>query len=91
MKIKDNEYIIGLYDIINKFTFDKKNLVNQYIIYMLDRTNEMFKYKNLPETVDKRLLEMWLQTRGVIAFTNLPEHYIVYFGEYGGNRNDISS
>jgi len=88
MKIKDNEYIIGLYDIINKFTFDKKNLLNQYIIYMLDRTNEMFKWKNLPETVDKRLLETWLQTRGIIAFTNLPEHYIVYFGEYGGNRNE---
>ena len=55
---------------------------------MLDRTNEMFKWKNLPETVDKRLLETWLQTRGIIAFTNLPEHYIVYFGEYGGNRNE---
>lgn len=46
---------------------DKPSSIFNYVQYMLDRTNRMFKYNNLPETIPEYLLEFMLQTYGSVA------------------------
>ena len=52
---------------------------------MLLRTQEMFRYENLPITVDKRNLELWAQCCGAVCFTNKPDgKFRVFYGSFGG-------
>lgn len=46
---------------------DKDTSVFNYVQYMLDRTNRMFRYTNLPETIPEYLLEYMLQAYGSVA------------------------
>lgn len=46
---------------------DKKQGVMQYVAYMLNRTQSMFEYTGLPESLPQRELELMLQTNGFIA------------------------
>lgn len=46
---------------------DKSNSNFIYIQYMFDRTNRMFRYKNLPDTIPEYMLEYMLQVYGSIA------------------------
>lgn len=46
---------------------DKKTSAMQYVSYMLNRTQSMFKYTGLPDSLPKRNLELMLQTNGFIA------------------------
>lgn len=43
--------------------------IRQYVSYMLDRTSRIFEYENLPPTIPPYVLEMLLQTGGVVCFT----------------------
>lgn len=54
------------YDIL-----DKDFGVTQYISYMLDRTSRIFEYDNLPPTIPAYILEMYLQTGGVVCFAQV--------------------
>ena len=46
---------------------DKQASVMQYVSYMLNRTQAMFKYVGLPDSLPQRNLELMLQTNGFIA------------------------
>lgn len=46
---------------------DKKQGAMQYVAYMLNRTQSMFEYTGLPESLPQRELELMLQTNGFIA------------------------
>lgn len=46
---------------------DKKGGVWQYVAYMLNRTQSMFEYEGLPDTLPQRELELMLQTNGFVA------------------------
>ena len=46
---------------------DKRSNVWSYISYMLNRTQGMFEYDGLPESLPKRELELALQTNGFVA------------------------
>jgi len=46
---------------------DKKQGVMQYVAYMLNRTQSMFEYTGLPESLPQRELELMLQTNGFIV------------------------
>lgn len=46
---------------------DKSTAVFQYVLYMLDRTQSIFKYTGLPDTLPQRMLEIMLQTNGWIV------------------------
>lgn len=48
---------------------DKHTGVHDYMDYMLDRTNMMFEWHNLPDTIPDYMLELMLQTFGVIAIS----------------------
>lgn len=67
---------------------DKNKCVKNYVEQMLNRTYNMFKYTNLPDTIPELFLEMQLQRNGccgVIKHNN--ELYAVY-GAVGGVLNE---
>ena len=80
---------------------DKERSVKQYINYMLDRTNQMFEYDGLPETIPAYVLELYLQIFGYAAFVKIdggqtvevpqkiktPPGVYIFFGGIGGMRD----
>lgn len=59
--------------------------VNFQIRYMLDRTQSMFTYEGLPETIPQRLLENILQTCGNACITRAPDgNLYAFWGGLGG-------
>lgn len=63
---------------------DKKRLINSYILYMLNRTQRMFEYKGLPETIPQREIELLLQCNRFFIFTKKDGKYYVFYGGLGG-------
>lgn len=59
---------------------DKEHGIRTYISYMLDRTNAMFEYTNLPETIPAYLLELYLQIFGYAAFAEIKSSDIANYG-----------
>ena len=56
--------------------YDYKNKdvnIENYIDLMLNRSQSMFHYENLPETINAEWLELLLQTRGSCIFTKIEE------------------
>lgn len=62
----------------------KQHLGEQHVLYMLNRTQVMFDYKNLPETIPARNLEMMLQLNGNVFFTKVRGDFYVFTGGLGG-------
>lgn len=74
------KYDTNFYD----FT-DKQQCVRNEVDYMLIRTMKMFRWKNLPDSINKRTLELWLQTCGAVFWTDKPDGILrVFFGGFGG-------
>lgn len=69
----------GLYD----FT-DKKENINDHIMYMLMRTQSMFKWSGLPETIPECMIEQYLQINGVCAITQVDDDLWCFEGGLGG-------
>ena len=80
---------------------DKEGSMKQYVNYMLDRTNKMFEYEGLPDTIPAYMLELYLQIFGYAAFVKVddvrpipspqelsfkPGVYL-FFGGIGGERD----
>lgn len=61
-----------------------KKLGEQHVFYMLNRTQVMFDYKRLPETIPARNLEIMLQLNGNIFFTEVEGKHYVFTGGLGG-------
>lgn len=66
---------------------DKERLKDSYIRYMLARTQRIFEYKNLPDTIPHRDLELMLQTFAFVIFTKKDDKFYVFFGGLGGMPN----
>lgn len=63
---------------------DKKRSVAEYVKTMFARTNQMFEYTNLPETIPHNQLELYLQINGDICFTEVDGNLYALPGEAGG-------
>lgn len=63
---------------------DKERCVTQHIKYMLNRTQSMFAWKNLPDTIPERSLELYLQTNGNVCFYKHDGSLYVFTGGLGG-------
>lgn len=68
---------------------DKPRSSKSYFKYLLSRTQMMFKYTNLPETIDPILLERMLQVNGVACITEAPNDFdspalYAFSGSFGG-------
>lgn len=79
---------------------DKSRGARQYVAYMLDRTNAMFEYKNLPDTLPAYMLELYLQIFGYCAVVDVKADWYSdapssndrpglhgFFGGIGGYRD----
>lgn len=62
----------------------KEHIGTAQILYMLARTQSMFDYEGLPETIPARNLEIMLQLNGNVFFTDKPGDYYVFTGGLGG-------
>ena len=47
---------------------DKRKSIYNYVLMMFDRTNQMFEYKGLPDTIPAHMLELYLQINGHIGW-----------------------
>ena len=62
----------------------KERIGEAQILYMLARTQSMFIYEGLPETIPARNLEIMLQLNGNVFFTQVDGDYYVFTGGLGG-------
>lgn len=81
-----NNYINGILNTTySLYPFEDKLLcVRQFIGYMLNRTQSMFKWKNLPSSIPERVLELYLQTNGNVCFYEYNGNLYVFIGGLGG-------
>lgn len=66
---------------------DKQSLVDYYYRLFLNKTQSMFEWKNLPDTIQQRDMEVLLQTVGYGIFVKNNSHYFVLYGTLGGLWN----
>ena len=80
-----NKYVYGLLGGCIDYEYeDKPRCINQHIAYMLNRTQSMFRWENLPETVPERSLELFLQTNGNVCWYKHNDDLYVFTGGLGG-------
>ena len=75
-KYRDNIY---LYDFK-----DKKQNVIDMVDYMLNRTNAMFTWEGLPDTIPAWILELYLQTNGNVIIYEYNDNLYAFIGGLGG-------
>ena len=83
MKRKDVEYKQA-----RNLIYSKDTALNDFIDNMLIKCHQMFVYKNLPDTIPKRVLERFLQENGYCIFTKENDKFIVLTGGLGGELNE---
>lgn len=83
-----NLYIRSMFDRLpfkQMFDFkEKENNAFTHTLYMLNRTQSMFKYEGLPETIPQRQLELYLQVNGFTCFAEYENELYIFFGGLGG-------
>lgn len=73
-----------LHQKVNHDPRDKDRAAYYHVGYMLDRTQQMFTYDGLPDTIPARMLELYLQINGHLAFARHDGGLYVYTGGLGG-------
>lgn len=85
--INDRFNYLGLAD-INKYDYkDKTTNVNISMLYMLNRSIEMFMYHNLPNTIPFYELEKRLQAKGFIIIGKINNNLYAVDGGLGGESD----
>ena len=62
----------------------KRDIVDQYVGYMLIRTQSMFRWSGLPDTIPQRNLELMLQINGFVAVAPVDGSLYALVGGLGG-------
>ena len=79
----------GMGDFIKSYNFkDKENNLQSYIIYMLNRVMQMFDYSNLPDTVPKKMIELYTMVNGHAVVVKHEGNLYVCFGGFAGEPNE---
>ena len=55
-----------------------------YTLYMLNRTQALFRYENLPDSIPARMLELYMQVNGHCAIAKVDETLYALTGGLGG-------
>ncbi len=80
-----DKYIGSILPGFNGYNFgDKNRAITTHIIYMLNRTQSMFKWEGLPDTIPQRILELYLQINGNVCFYKWENDLYVFTGGMGG-------
>lgn len=66
------------------YVIDKKKSAKSYIRYMLIRLQKMFAYKNLPDTIPREMLELYLMQGGICYITKVNGSLYAFQGTVGG-------
>ena len=75
----------GIWSYAGPYDFaDKSCAVNKHIGYMLNRTQSMFEWSRLPDTIPVRILELYLQINGHCAWYEHEGNLYVFTGGLGG-------
>ena len=69
-KARDNEWAVC------DFT-NKKDRINEYISYMINRINHMFEYDGLPDNISRRSMEQQLMTHGCLCICKIEDDEIL--------------
>lgn len=68
----------------NEYVLNKDVVINNYIKYMLSRTQSMFTYTGLPDTIPQSKLECMLQSKGYAFITEVEGKLYALYGGLGG-------
>lgn len=63
---------------------DKKRSIYNYVMLMFDRTNQMFEYDGLPDTIPAYMMELYLQINGHVGIIKKGEDLYALPGGLGG-------
>ena len=74
---------LHLGNVVYDFT-DKNRLVNDLVRYMLIRTQAMFEYTGLPDSIPQRFLEQYVQTSGFVGIVKVKGELYAMWGGLGG-------
>lgn len=81
------KYGTGFFD-CPQYDFTNKDLcVKTLVAYMINRTQAMFKWDGLPDTIPQRMLELQLQNAGHTTFFEHNGGLYVAYGSLGGEPN----
>ena len=79
----------GMGDFIKSYDFkDKTTNLQSYIIYMLNRVMQMFDYSNLPDTLPKKMIELYTMVNGHAVVVKHEGKLYVCFGGFAGEPNE---
>ena len=67
--------------------FDKDRAISSLVWYMFSRTQSIFKWEGLPETIPQRNLELYLQINGSCAIYPRDGDLYAFVGGFGGEPN----
>ena len=73
-----------IYFDFERYSKNKKRIAITNSYYMLDRTQSMFRWGDLPETVPEKWLELQLQCGGCSFFTKVNDKFYTFNGGLGG-------
>lgn len=67
---------------------NKDRAIASQVKYMLARTQEMFTYTGLPDTIPQRMLELYLQNNGFAGISEYNGNLYAFFGGLGGEPDE---
>lgn len=67
---------------------DKERAMRNYVVYMLNRTQRLFEYKGLPDTIPQRMLEFMLQVNGFACVAKHNGKLYAFWGGLGGEPDE---
>ena len=73
-----------IYFDFERYSKNKKRMAITNSYYMLDRTQSMFRWDKLPETIPEKWLELQLQCGGCCFFTKVNDKFYTFNGGLGG-------
>lgn len=81
-----NKFIAEIFPKLGSFgsVTDKEQARYNYMVYMLARTQQMFTYEGLPESLPERMLELYMQVNGFVCVTEVNDRLYAFFGGLGG-------
>ena len=79
----------GLGDFVKHYDFkDKRKNTQSYIVYMLNRVMQMFEYDGLPDTIPKRMIELYTMINGHSVVVKHNDNLYVCFGGFAGEPDE---
>lgn len=79
-----NRFISEMFPRVDYDHSNKPACMAQHVFYMLNRTQAMFKWSGLPDSIPARILELYLQINGNVCFYRYNSELYVFTGGLGG-------